>query len=166
MSTKKRPNGLTDREVKYIRDRRAHKLLNPVPGFRVSTAWRKRGSGWSLGYHTGEDHACPVGTPLVAVTWGHVIGVGWGGAPHALGSDYGNVVIIEKQTGDYEYFYAHMSRFNVRLGDAVKPGQVIGWSGNTGHTTGPHCHFEARPLNGTFGTDVNPKFVRQAGFTG
>lgn len=162
----KHRDGLTDLERKYIKDRRAHKLLNPVPGHRVTTAWRKRGSEWSLGYHTGEDHACPIGTPLVAVTWGHVIGCGWGGSPHGLGSDYGNVVMIEKQTGDYEYFYAHMSRFNVHLGDSVKPGQVIGWSGNTGHTSGPHCHFETRPLNGRFGTDINPKFVRQAGFKG
>jgi murein DD-endopeptidase MepM/ murein hydrolase activator NlpD len=152
---------LTKREKQYIDDRRAGKLLNPVPGHPVSTEWHRQGEEWSLGYHTGEDHECPVGTPLVAVTWGHVIGVGWGGPPHALGADYGNVVLIEQASGEHEYFFAHMSRFNVHLGDAVKPGQVIGWSGNTGHTFGPHCHFEARPVNGSFGTDVDPKLVEK-----
>lgn len=151
---------VTKLEQRYIKARRAGGVLNPVPGFDVTTDYHVRGN-WSLGYHTGEDHACPVGTPLVAVSWGHVIGVGWGGPPHALGADYGNVVLIEKATGDLEYFYAHMSRFNVHLGDAVIPGKIIGWSGDTGNTTGPHCHFEARPLNGSFGSDVDPIRVKK-----
>lgn len=157
--TIRRPPGLTDLEWRYIRDRRAGKLLNPVPGHRTTTAWHKKGPLWSLGYHTGEDHACPVGTPLVAVTWGHVIGAGWGAL--GWGADYGNLLIIEKGTGDYEYGYAHMSRFNVGVGKTVKPGQVIGWSGETGNAHGAHCHFEARPVGGHFGSDVAPKLVKQ-----
>jgi murein DD-endopeptidase MepM/ murein hydrolase activator NlpD len=152
---------LTKLEEKYIKARRAGKILNPVPGHGVSLGWHVPGDLWASGHHTGEDHRCDVGTPLVAVTWGHVTGCGWGGYPHGLGVDYGNVVLIEKETGDLEYFYAHMSRFNVHLGDAVKPGQVIGWSGDTGHTTGPHCHFEARPTGGRYGSDINPLRVKQ-----
>lgn len=152
---------LTELEQRYIRDRRAGRVLNPVPGHKITTPYRKRGSIWSLGYHTGEDHACPVGTPVVAVTWGHVIGAGWGGYPHALGRDYGIVVLIEKATGDLEYFYAHLSHTLVRLGQAVIPGMVLGHSGNTGHSTAAHVHFEARPLNGGFGSDVNPLRVKQ-----
>jgi murein DD-endopeptidase MepM/ murein hydrolase activator NlpD len=152
---------LTRLEAQYIKDRRAGQILNPVPGFKVTTAYRKKGSEWSLGYHTGEDHACPVGTPVVAVTWGHVIGAGWGGSPHALGSDYGNVVLVEKASGDLEYFYAHLSEIQVYVGQAVMPGMVLGLSGESGHALGAHCHFEARPLNGTFGTDIDPITVKQ-----
>jgi murein DD-endopeptidase MepM/ murein hydrolase activator NlpD len=71
------------------------------------------------------------------------------------------VVIIEKAHGGLEYFYAHLSRVKVKVGDAVQPGQVVGLSGRTGHVTGPHLHFEARPVDGTFGTDVNPLRVKQ-----
>lgn len=147
---------LTKLEQKYIRDRRAGRILNPVPGHRVTLKWDVKGSLWLAGHHTGEDHKCDVGTPLAAVSWGHVVGAGWGGAPHDLGPLYGNVVMIEMANGKYEYFYAHMSRFNVHVGQAVIPGQIIGWSGDTGHTTGPHCHFEVRPVGGSYDSDVAP----------
>lgn len=163
MAAKKRAKphtrGLTTQETAYMKARHAGRVLNPVPGYKVSTAYHKKGSEWSLGYHTGEDHACPTGTPLAAVSYGHVIGVGWSAL--GWGASYGNMVIVEKATGDYEYAYCHLSRFNVHLGDAVKPGQVIGWSGETGHVTGPHCHFEARPVGGRFGSDVRPLLVKQ-----
>lgn len=151
---------MTELEHQYRKARRDGKQLNPCPGFAITTRYRARGSEWSLGYHTGEDHACPVGTPVVAVSWGHVIGAGPGGAPHALGSAYGNVVIVEKAHGGLEYFYAHLSHISVRVGDAVQPGMVLGRSGATGHVTGPHLHFEARPVNGRFGSDVNPALVK------
>jgi murein DD-endopeptidase MepM/ murein hydrolase activator NlpD len=150
-------------ERQYVLGRIAGKVLNPVPGFKVSTPYHERGPLWSLGYHTGEDHACPEGTPVVAVTWGTVIGAGIGGSPHALGSDYGNVVIIMKATGDLEYFYAHLSKIKVKVGQKVRPGMVVGLSGMSGHATGPHVHFEARPLNGRFGSDVAPIRVKKRG---
>jgi murein DD-endopeptidase MepM/ murein hydrolase activator NlpD len=158
---------LTTLEAKYIRNRRLGRVLNPVPGHDVTTPYREKGTEWSLGYHTGEDHAAPVGSPVVAVTWGVVIGAGFGGAPHALGADYGDVVIIRKHTGDYEYFYAHLSRIMVRVGEHVKPGQVVGKVGFSGHVlpagpAGAHCHFEVRPVNGMFGSDVSPILVKKA----
>lgn len=151
---------LTDLERRYIRDRRAGKCLNPTPGFRITTPYKKRGSAWSLGYHTGEDHACPRGTPFVAVSWGHVIGAGWGGYPHALGRDYGNVVMVEMASGEYEWFGAHLLDIHVRVGQAVIPGMLLGHVDDTGNSFGNHLHFEARPVNGRFGSDVDPALVK------
>jgi len=154
---------LTPLERKTIAARRRGQIIDPAPGYNVSTPYRKKGSEWSLGYHTGEDHACPLGTPVIAVTWGRVTGAGLGGSPHALGADYGNVVMIRKVTNDYEYFYAHLSHVMVHVGESVVPGQVIGLSGATGHVTGPHLHFEVRPVDGLFGSDVRPMLVKRRG---
>lgn len=152
----------TKLEDQYIKARRAGKILNPVPGYDITTAYHISGP-WARGYHTGEDHACPIGTPVVAVSWGHVIGAGWGAYPHDWGSPYGNVVLIETATGKYCYGYCHLSRFAVHVGQSVMPGQVVGYSGDTGNTTGPHVHFEARPSGGSYGSDVNPINVKQSG---
>ena len=151
---------LTKLEKKYIANFRAGRINNPVPGFDVSFGWHVPDSMSQAGHHTGEDHACPVGTPVVAVTWGHVVGAGWGGAPHDWGSPYGNVVLIEQANGQHTYGYCHLSRFAVHVGQSVMPGQVVGYSGDTGNSTGPHCHFEVRPLNGSYGSDVDPMEVK------
>lgn len=150
-------------EVQYIAARLARKVLNPVPGKVVTTPYHIPGP-WDLGYHTGEDYACPVGTPIVAVTWGQVVGAGWAGAPHNWGAPYGNVVLIQQGNNQHTYGYCHLSKIIVRVGDKVRPGMVLGFSGDTGNTTGPHVHFEARTLNGTYGTDVNPMYVKKRGF--
>jgi len=91
--------GVTPLEATYMKARRAGRVLNPAPGFKVTTPYKKKGSEWSLGYHTGEDHACPTGTPLVAVSYGHVIGVGWSAL--GWGASYGNMVVIEKAIGRF-----------------------------------------------------------------
>jgi murein DD-endopeptidase MepM/ murein hydrolase activator NlpD len=91
---------------------------------------------WQSGYHTGLDFATKEGTPIRAVTDGVVIFAGDGLA-------YGNLSKI-KIAPHVEIWMAHQDRFAVERGDHVKAGQIVGYVGMTGHTTGPHCHFEVR----------------------
>ena len=95
--------------------------------------------------HMAIDYAAPAGTPVVAIGRGRVEFVGWR-------NGYGNVVDI-RHSGNYTSRYAHFSRFaeNLRRGQSVDPGDIIGYVGQTGHATGPHLHFEF--LNG--GTKIN-----------
>lgn len=122
----------------------------------VTTRYRLAGKSWALGYHTGEDYAAPTGSLAVAPTWGRVIDVGvtsWGEA-------YGIMVVTRDALGRYDYAHCHLSTTSVRVGDRVRPGTVLGHTGNTGNSSGPHCHFEARPAGGHYGTDINPRRIR------
>jgi len=85
--------------------------------------------------HTGLDFAAPIGTPIYATADGQVAETGYddGG--------YGNHVIINHGYG-YGTLYGHMVKIKVHNGERVKRGQVIGWVGSTGKSTGPHCHYE------------------------
>lgn len=85
------------------------------------------------------DMSCgKVGTPIYASASGKVIFAkyGWNGA-------FGNLIILAHPNGT-QTFYAHQSKFAVSQGDTVEQGQVIGYVGNTGRSTGPHLHFEVR----------------------
>lgn len=86
--------------------------------------------------HTGIDLAAPVGTPIPAAKDGTVIRVGDRGG-------YGTAIEIGHPDGT-STLYAHASGVNVNPGDRVTQGQVIGWVGETGRTTGPHLHLEVR----------------------
>jgi len=106
-------------------------------------------------FHTGIDIAAPVGTPIRATADGTVRSA-------AMESGYGREVIID-HGHDLETCYAHMSGFTVIAGQTVVRGQVIGYVGVSGRTTGPHLHYEVRIHN----TPVNPhKYMRDtlAGF--
>ena len=83
--------------------------------------------------HHGTDFGARRGTPLLAVNSGKVIFSGWMGG-------YGKVVKI-RHAGGYVSLYAHQSRIRVKRGQRVKKGQIIGYVGNTGRSTGPHLHF-------------------------
>jgi len=83
--------------------------------------------------HHGTDFGGRRGTPLLAVYGGKVTYAGWMGG-------YGKVVKIKHPRG-YESLYAHQSRIRVHRGEQVKKGQIIGYVGNTGRSTGPHLHF-------------------------
>jgi murein DD-endopeptidase MepM/ murein hydrolase activator NlpD len=83
--------------------------------------------------HHGTDFGARRGTPLLAVNDGKVIFAGWMGG-------YGKVVKIKHADG-YISLYAHQSRIRVRRGQHVKKGQIIGYVGSTGRSTGPHLHF-------------------------
>lgn len=87
-------------------------------------------------YHTGVDMACPVGTPVSNVIAGKVTFAGYSQA------GYGNLVVVEN--GSTQVFYGHLSEIDVQPGQEVSAGQVVGRTGNTGFSTGPHLHFEIR----------------------
>ena len=88
--------------------------------------------------HKGLDIAAPLGTPIYAAADGTVtdVGSGWNGG-------YGNCVIIQNDDGNITY-YAHQSETACEVGDKVKAGQLIGYVGTTGDSTGNHLHFEVR----------------------
>ncbi len=96
--------------------------------------------------HLGVDYAAPTGTPVKAVGEGVVVKRGWAGG-------YGNQIII-RHTAGLESMYAHLSGYarGLRKGQRVRQGQVIGFVGSTGLSTGPHLDFRLRQ-NGTF---INP----------
>jgi murein DD-endopeptidase MepM/ murein hydrolase activator NlpD len=97
--------------------------------------------------HKGLDFTAPRGTPIYATGNGVVktAGLSDGG--------YGNHVVINHGYG-YETLYGHMFKIKVRNGQRVKRGEVIGWVGSTGKSTGPHCHYEVR-INGN---EVDPVY--------
>jgi murein DD-endopeptidase MepM/ murein hydrolase activator NlpD len=128
-------------------------LRTPVSGGRLSSGFGMRRHP-ILGYnrmHRGVDFAAPTGTPIYAAGSGRLARVGrYGG--------YGNYVRIEHGDG-YATAYAHLSRFadGMRSGRRVDQGEVIGYVGSTGRSTGPHLHFEVL-VNGE---QVDPLEVAQ-----
>lgn len=88
-------------------------------------------------FHTGIDYACPIDTEILASGAGLVVFAGLDK------TGFGNLVIIQHNDGNAT-LYAHLSKIGVVLRQKVEQGQVIGLSGNTGNSTGPHLHFEAR----------------------
>jgi murein DD-endopeptidase MepM/ murein hydrolase activator NlpD len=101
-------------------------------------------------FHMGIDIVAPYGAPVRAAGAGRVVYVGWN---YADGADPAWIVIIA-HSSQLTTWYAHMQpRYPVRAGDVVSQGQVIGYEGNTGHSTGAHLHW-AVDFNGNF---VNPR---------
>ncbi|MFH9586687.1 transglycosylase family protein [Streptomyces luteogriseus] len=128
-------------------------LVAPV-GASLGTPYRKAGSSWSKGYHTGIDFPVPTGTSVKSVAAGTVVSAGWGGS-------FGYQVVVQHADGRYSQ-YAHLSAISVRDGQSVSAGQRIGRSGSTGNSSGPHLHFEVRTGPG-FGSDVDPVAYLRAG---
>ena len=98
-------------------------------GYRIDPIYK------TAKFHAGLDFTAPQGTPIYATADGTVSLAG------NAGNGYGNHVIINHGYG-YETLYGHMVRVKARGGQAVKRGEVIGWVGSTGKSTGPHCHYE------------------------
>ena len=96
--------------------------------------------------HPGVDIPVPVGTPVQTPIGGRVLFAGF----HR---DAGNYVDVSDGNGRQRFL--HLSQINVRTGDNVKAGDVIGLSGNTGRSTGPHLHWEKWAGN-NYNTAVNP----------
>lgn len=111
----------------------------PVPNYRSC-------SRWYGGRHRGVDICAPAGTPIYASAGGTITKAGYNKA--GAGTGYGYSVIIN-HGGGYSSVYAHCLSLTVSAGQTVKQGQLIGYVGSTGRSTGNHCHFEIR-LNGSY----------------
>ncbi|HLY70102.1 MAG TPA: peptidoglycan DD-metalloendopeptidase family protein [Puia sp.] len=98
-------------------------------GYRIDPVYK------TTKFHAGLDFAAPQGTPIYATANGTVVTAG------NTGNGYGNHVVINHGYG-YETLYGHMFRVKARVGEKVKRGQIIGYVGSTGKSTGPHCHYE------------------------
>ena len=113
-------------------------MKTPINGARLSSPFgmRKHPIDGYNKMHRGTDFAAPMGTPIMASGDGVVQKAGWCGGG-------GNCVKIKHNT-TYQTVYAHMSKFarGIKSGIRVKQGQVIGYVGSTGKSTGPHLHYE------------------------
>lgn len=98
-------------------------------GYRIDPVYKVRK------FHAGLDFTSPQGTPIYATADGRVKEAGYNS------SGFGNLVVINHGFG-YETYYGHMVKVKVSAGKTVKRGEVIGYVGNTGKSTGPHCHYE------------------------
>ena len=107
--------------------------------------------------HKGIDFADGYGDPIYAIGSGVVLGAGYLGSE----SGYGKITLIQHRGGIISA-YAHQSRIAVSPGERVRAGEVIGYVGSTGHSTGPHLHFEIRTA--LHGGQLNPvRWLRSHG---
>jgi murein DD-endopeptidase MepM/ murein hydrolase activator NlpD len=100
------------------------------------------------GGHTGRDFATPIGTPVLAVGDGVIDFAGqadWTPNDNPLWMMGSICIILNCGDSEPDFTYGHLSSVSVAQGERVSQGQVIGYSGNTGASTGPHLHFEALP---------------------
>lgn len=123
---------------KYKTNAIAGYFMRPVAGC-VKT------QGLHGSYSTAVDWGCPIGTTVASAAAGTVIRASESG----YNGGYGEVVIISHPNGT-QSIYAHLSRIDVVNGQKVSQGQVLGATGNTGRSTGPHLHFETRGTSNPF----------------
>ncbi|HHT78840.1 MAG TPA: peptidoglycan DD-metalloendopeptidase family protein [Actinobacteria bacterium] len=112
------------------------KLMWPVYGKLSSGFGNRRSYSGSVRFHAGIDIWAPSGSNIFAAESGQVLKAEYHGG-------YGYCILIY-HGGDFATFYAHLSGFAVSVGQTVQKGQIIGYVGTTGYTTGPHLHFEVR----------------------
>lgn len=124
-----------EREGKY--------WVRPIKVWNI-TSWF--GPRWGT-QHDGLDLGAPTGTPLYALSKGTVINAGWE-------DSFGNKLEVQYWDGSV-IWYGHMSRIDVKTGDTVMPGELVGAVGNTGHSFGSHLHFEVQQ-SATADTPTNP----------
>jgi murein DD-endopeptidase MepM/ murein hydrolase activator NlpD len=126
------------------------------------------GYGWRIHpiykirkFHEGMDFTAPIGTEIYATADGVVSEI-----QTNVHRGYGNMALVDHGYG-YETVYAHMERIKVKMGQHVKRGDIIGYVGNTGLSTGPHLHYEVRkdhkPVNpiGYYFNDLTPDEFEQ-----
>lgn len=117
-----------------------HSYCIPHPGPITSQfkfRWRRPHKGIDIGLDTGDEvYAAFDGVVRVAL-------------PSRMTGGYGNVLVIRHVNG-LETYYGHLSRYIVKSGDVVKAGDLIGYGGSTGRSTGPHLHFETRYMGQSF----------------
>ncbi len=142
--------------VEYLNEKgegiRKALLQTPIRGARISSGFGKRRhpiQGYTK-MHRGVDFAAHTGTPIMSAGDGKIKKLGY------LGS-YGNYILVAHNSL-YATAYAHLSRYSkgLRPGAKVKQGQVIGYVGTTGRSTGPHLHYEVHYK----GSQVNPHNIK------
>jgi murein DD-endopeptidase MepM/ murein hydrolase activator NlpD len=111
--------------------KKAPDWVNPMPRGKISSCYGPR---WGT-MHQGIDFFTDPGEPIVAVGAGTIFAAGW------VYTGYGISVVVDHGNGYYTH-YAHMQKTVVSAGQKVKPGDVLGYEGSTGDSTGPHLHFE------------------------
>lgn len=139
-------------------------MVDPLPGARFSSAygWRMHPVFQEMRLHTGADFAAPAGTPVKAVQAAKVVYM-------ANRGGYGKTVVL-KHDDTYSTLYAHLERYAPALthGAYVKKGELIGFVGSTGNSTGPHLHYEIRkhgqPVNPATGKEMQlPAIIKVKG---
>ncbi|MBU6204078.1 MAG: M23 family metallopeptidase [Bacteroidota bacterium] len=154
-----------DELAKMIKSK--EEMLASIPAIQpvANKDLRRIGSGFGIRIdpiykvrrmHEGIDFTAPSGTPIYATGNGVIANIEYGDR------GYGNYVVIRHGYG-YQTLYAHMSRVKAKINQKVMRGDVIGYIGNTGKSTGPHCHYEVirngkkiDPIN-FFYNDLTPK---------
>ncbi len=128
----------------------ANLWVSPLASYRLSAGFGQTSYLWSS-VHTGLDLSAPSGTPILSAARGVVTEVGYDGS-------YGNKTVVTLEDGT-ELWYCHQTSYAVSVGETVNPGEVLGYVGTTGNTTGPHLHIEVRP---GAGDPVDPYAAFQA----
>lgn len=142
------PGGKLDNET--LQNALGNSFICPLScSYRISSGYGRRADPFTgvASNHTGIDLAVAQGTPIRASKYGTVVTAGWS-------NTYGNYVIIKHSDG-YQTLYAHMTKYTVKKGQVVNQGELIGYVGSTGYSTGPHLHFSVYK-NGNL---VNPLSV-------
>lgn len=130
--------------------------LNPLTGARLTSTFGVRSNdpvtGKALvdGHHDGYDLAAALGSPIRATKTGRVSFAGSQGG-------YGKLIVLEHPEG-WSTYYGHASQLAVKEGQTVQAGQVVAYVGSTGHSTGPHLHYELRH----HGVAVDPQLAIQS----
>lgn len=140
-------NYLEEQSVIFYNTLRDIPMGYPYGGPRSSDYGYRRNpfGGYSGEFHPGVDFKGPVGDPIHATADGIVNRCDWY-------NGYGNAVVLDHKSG-YQTLYGHMTKVNVVQGQFVKAGDVIGFLGSTGRSTGPHVHYEVRQN----GDDISPE---------
>lgn len=140
---------------------RADAWVAPLADYQVGQPFGKAGAMWAA-KHSGQDLVVNSGTAVMSVHGGTVVKAGPNGGGD--GPAYGNAIVIKHDNNTYSQ-YAHLSQVKVSVGQSVSTGQVIGLSGSTGNSSGPHLHFEIRTTP-NYGTAVEPvAFLKAHGET-
>jgi murein DD-endopeptidase MepM/ murein hydrolase activator NlpD len=131
--------------------------VNPLPGYAVTTPYGVPGP-WMAGHHTGDDYSThgQTGVPVYAARAGTVVSV-----TGTWGASYGVHVIVEGRRRRVRVGYCHVSSSAVALGQWVRAGELLAYSGNTGRSTGPHLHYEERRAPFFYADSRGPRVIRR-----
>jgi murein DD-endopeptidase MepM/ murein hydrolase activator NlpD len=132
-------------------------MPEPIPPWVITCPFGTAGA-WAAGYHTGDDYSTRgrIGVAVLATHEGLVLG-----EAYSWGAAYGIHVITWGRWRRIRVGYAHLSDAVARPGEHVRVGDLIGYSGNTGRTTGPHLHYEERRAPYRYSDHRKPRFNRR-----